>query len=386
MQRTIRIQIKPSTETIKVLTQTVEQYTWSFNAVCQHGWEHKLSSGSELHKATYYDHRTLTGLPAQLVCAARVKATEALKSVRAHKRKKEVATCPQSKFCAIRYDARSYTIWFDRQELSLLTLNGRIKLPFALAEYYKQYLSWKRTSADLVRDRKGRWWLHVVMETDSPKVILNNETVGVDLGIENPATDNRENFYGEKHWKQIEDRTFQLRRRLQSKGTKNAKKRLKKLTGIQKRFRKDCDHVLSKRLAQSVETGATLAFEDLTNIRGNSKVRKALRRRFHGWSFAQFQFFVSYKAEAKAIAVGFVDPRYTSQKCSECKHIERGNRPTQSRFCCKKCKFECHADLNAAINIRADYLERRARVNEPIAVCSEMGVGTASYGSCTRSG
>lgn len=167
-----------------------------------------------MHKATYYDHRTITGLPAQLVCAARVKATEALKSVRASKRKKEVVSCPQSKFCVIRYDARSYTVWFDRQELTLLTINGRIRLTFQLAEYYKQYLSWDRTSADLVRDRKGRWWLHVVMETAATFVTLTNKTVGVDLGIENPATDNLGNFYGNKHWKNIEDRTFQLCRRL----------------------------------------------------------------------------------------------------------------------------------------------------------------------------
>lgn len=373
MQRTIRIQLQPDAETALVLAHTIEQYTWSFNAVCSHGWKYHLSSGAELHKATYYDHRTITKLPAQLVCAARVKATEALRAVRARQRKKEVVTVPKSKFCAIRYDARSYTVWFDRHELTLLTLNGRVKLPFQLAQFYKQYLSWTRTSADLVRDRKGRWWLHVVMETATPVVVPTEETIGVDLGINNPATDNLDNFYGEKHWKNIEDRTFELRRRLQSKGTKSAKRRLQEISGRQKRFRRDCDHVLSKRLVQSVKTGATIAFEDLTNIRGRVKVKKAQRRRLHGWSFAQFQTFVSYKAEGLGIEVGFVDPRYTSQKCSQCKHIERGNRPEQSKFKCKKCGFESHADLNAAINIRSDFLKRRASVNMPIAVCPEMG-------------
>jgi IS605 OrfB family transposase len=218
------------------------------------------------------------------------------------------------------------------------------------------------------------------METAAPVIMPTEETVGVDLGIKNPATDSRNEFYGDKHWKNIEDRTFELRRRLQSKGTKSAKRRLKKLSGKQKRFRKDCDHVLSKRLVKSVEAGATLAFEELTNIRGRAKVRKAQRRRLHGWSFAQFQAFVCYKAEAKGINAGFVDPRYTSQKCSLCGHIERGNRPTQSEFRCKKCDFECHADLNAALNIRADFLKRRVAVNPPIV--SDMGSGT----SLTRSG
>ena len=373
MQRTIRIQLKPSNETSNLLTQTIEQYTWSFNAVCQLGWDRGIASGVILHKETYYDHRTLTGLPSQLVCAARVKATEALKSVQTLQCKKKTVTCPVSKRCPIRYDARSYTVWFDRQELTILTIKGRVKLSFDLAEYYRRYLSWNRTSADLIRDRKGRWWLHVVMETSNPEVIPTEETVGVDLGIANPATDSRDEFYGDKHWQNIEDRTFELRRRLQSKGTKSAKRHLKKLSGRQRRFRKDCDHVLSKRLVQSVGEGGTIAFEDLTNIRGRAKMKKAQRRRLHGWSFAQFQAFVSYKAEARGIAIGFVDPRYTSQKCSQCNHIKRGNRPTQSKFRCKKCGFECHADLNAAINIREDFLKRRASVNAPIVVCPEMG-------------
>ncbi|MEH2303439.1 MAG: IS200/IS605 family accessory protein TnpB-related protein [Nostoc sp.] len=75
-------------------------------------------------------------------------------------------------------------------------------------------------------------------------------------------------------------------------------------------------------MARSVQSGATLVFEDLTNIRSRAKIRKTQRRRLHGWSFAQFQAFVTYKAEARGVNVGFVDRRYTSQKCSQCGHIE----------------------------------------------------------------
>lgn len=368
MQRTIRIQLHPDIETAQILSQTIEQYTWSFNAVCQYGWNNDLANGVELHKATYYDHRAMTGLPSQLVCAARVKATEVLKSVKTLKKKGKPVNCPRSKRCPIRYDARSYTVWFDRNEVTVLSLKGRIKLSFAVAEYYRQYLNWKNTSADLLQDRQGRWWLHVVMEIATPIAVATDEVVGVDLGIVVPAVDSRGSQYGSDHWKAVEERTFQLRRRLQSKGTKSAKRHLKKVSGRQKRFRKDCDHVLSKRLAHSVQSGATLVFEDLTHIRGRAKVRKAQRRRLHGWSFAQFQAFVTYKAEARGSIVGFVDPRYTSQKCSQCGHIERGNRPSQARFRCKKCGYECHADFNAAVNIRADFLKSRAAVNPPIAL------------------
>ncbi|MGF1488628.1 MAG: RNA-guided endonuclease InsQ/TnpB family protein, partial [Prochloraceae cyanobacterium] len=313
MQRTIRIRLHPDHQIAKILEETISDYTWSFNNVCKYGWENKVKSGGKLHDATYYPHRAATKLPSQLVCSARVKASEALKSAfklskKKVKGKKTKVSCPTSKKCPIRYDSRSYTIKFNSNQLSFTTVNGRIKFNFELHEYYQQYLNWKNTSADLLKDRKGRWWFHVVMETETPTIKASNEVVGIDLGIVNPATDNRGNFYGSKHWKNIEDKIFQLRRRLQKKGTKSAKRHLKKLSGRQRRFRKDCDHVLAKRIVESVKSGATIVFEDITNIRGTAKVRKQQKRRLHGWSFAQLQTFAEYKASAKSVKIEFLDP------------------------------------------------------------------------------
>ena len=213
------------------------------------------------------------------------------------------------------------------------------------------------------------------METETPTIETTEEVIGIDLGIVNPATDNRSNFYGSKNWKDIEGKIFQLRRRLQKKGTKSAKRHLKKLSGRQRRFRKDCDHVLAKRIIESVESGATIVFEDLTNIRGTAKVRKQQKRRLHSWSFAQLQTFTQYKAEAKSVKIEFLDPRYTSQKCSVCGHISRSNRKTQADFKCTKkgCNHESNADINAATNIRNDYLKLYwAAVNQPNAVRHSM--------------
>lgn len=365
VQATIRLKLTLPRETSEVLSQTTRQYTWAFNDVCYYGWQNNIKNGVKLHDATYYHHRNVTNLPSQLVCSARVKAAEAIKSAMTLKRKKKTVSVPNSKRCAVRYDARSYTVWWNENRLSLVTIKGRAKFSFEIADYYQQYLNWKTKSADLFKDRAGRWWLHIVKQAESPRFAATDEIVGVDLGEINPATDNRGNFYGNREWKKIEDKTFELRRRLQSKGTKSAKRHLKKISGRQKRFRKDCDHVLSKRLVQSVSPGAIIVFEDLTDIRGSAKKRKAQRRRFHGWSFKQFQNFVSYKAERKGILVDYVDPRYTSQKCSSCGHISRSNRPSQAVFKCRKCSYSNHADINASLNIRSDYLKQRAAVNQP---------------------
>lgn len=367
LQRTIRVRLRPEVETSELLARTVEAYTGSFNAVCRYGWDQGVGNGVELHKATYYAQREATGLPAQLTCAARVKATEALKSAKARIKKGRKAGCPQSRSCAIRYDARSYQVWFERREVSLLTLSGRVRLPFSLPDYYAEFATWNTASADLIHDTKGHWWLHVVVTRMADETPATDEVVGIDLGIVKPATDSRGIHYGSDHWKIVEERRFQHRRRLQAKGTKSAKRRLKKLSGKTRRFRRDCDHVLSKKLVRSVEPGATLVFEDLTDIRSRVKARKEQRRRLHNWSFHQLQAFTAYKADARGVAVIYVDPRYTSQKCAVCSHRERGNRQSQDRFSCKACGHQAHADVNAAINIRANhFLTLGCPVNQPI--------------------
>ncbi len=85
--RTIRIQLKPTPEQAALLRQTVQEYTDSFNAVCQIADAQKVRNGVELHKLTYAEQRASTSLPSQLVCAARVKATEAINSVIARRKK-----------------------------------------------------------------------------------------------------------------------------------------------------------------------------------------------------------------------------------------------------------------------------------------------------------
>ena len=60
---------------------------------------------------------------------------------------------------------------------------------------------------------------------------------------------------------------------------------------------------------------------------------------------------IEYKAKSKGIEVRYIDPCFTSQKCSKCGYIDKENRETQEDFICKKCGFKLNADHNASINI-----------------------------------
>lgn len=395
MERTTVVQLTPTCEQALILTQTLKQHTACFNVVAREGFTTACSNGVELHKRTYYSLRSqFPDLPAQLVCAARVKATEAVTSALTWKRKheesysKKVAKaqkqgkalptfkpvrCPESASACIRYDQRSYWVKWETSVCSLATVEGRVEIPFTVPAHLQQYIGNKTCSADLC-SRKGRFTLHIVVELSPPPIKPFDVVVGVDLGLNRPAVTSNRQFLGERRWKEQDRRSFRLKRKLQAKGTRSAKRHLKKLSGKQFRRHKDHDHVLSKRIVENTPPGATIALENLKNIRETSAMgrgkagskKRDTKRRLHSWSFAQLYSFVEYKAEACNIQVVKVDPRHTSQMCSRCGYQHRYNRRSQSLFHCRSCGYQLNADLNAALNIQEKYRASLASLGRPL--------------------
>ena len=357
--QTITLRLPLATQHLDLLKRTAKQFSESFARVCQAGWDAKRVNGVELHHSTYAMERELTELPSQLVCSARRKATEALASAKTKLRRGKHASCPTGKQLTARYDARSANIKLDKGIASLATIGGRVPASFALCAFYQRYLSWKVCSADLCFKRDGRAFLHVVVSSEEVLATPNGVALGIDLGVNRPAVTSSADFLGERRWKNVIKKGFNLKRALQAKGTPSAKKHLKKLSKRETGFRKDCDHVMSRRIVDAATPGTTIVLEDLVNIRGQMKEQMKQRRRLHSWSFARLQGFLDYKARMVGVAVEYVDPRYTSQKCSHCGHTAKNNRQSQSWFICKKCGFQHNADLNAAKNIRQNYLASR---------------------------
>ena len=149
-----------------------------------------------------------------------------------------------------------------------------------------------------------------------------------------------------------------MRQKLQAMGTKSAKRLLRKRSGREHRFIRDVNHCLSKAIVQAAQgTARGIALEDLKGIRERIAARRTVagkrqRRVLHTWAFCQLRAFIAYKAALAGVRVVLVNPAYTSQTCSRCGHCERANRPAQAAFHCRACGFACHADLNAAENIR----------------------------------
>lgn len=365
MQRAIRLKLLPTVEQEQALLETISQHTACYNFVANYGWENNEKNGVALHKATYYDLRgQYPSLPSQLVISARMQATESVASVFILRRKRNrkgeprKVSCPHSALSSIRYDARSYRFNPAHKLAHLSTVAGRI------AVVYQTYVRAENLitqavgfdSADLIY-RQGEFFLHLAVTLTQPNIASGEQVVGVDFGEIRPAVTSHNKFYGKRSWKGVERRYFRLKRQLQSKGTRSAKRHLRRLSKTVTRFRSDCDHVVSRQVVDSVEPGSTIVVENLTGIHVNGKRRgKIQRRQFHQWTFARLRELITYKAEARGCVVVGIDPRHTSQTCSLCGYQHRSNRKSQSEFRCRKCNYQLNADLNGARNIAKKYL------------------------------
>src|SRR5256885_7187420 len=354
MKQTMLLKLAPTEEQHQALFETMHAFNAAANYVASAAFAEKTANKFELQKLVYGELRTTYKLAAQLAIRSISKATEA------YKRDKSIQPTfkPEG---AIVYDPRVMSLK-GLTHVSLLTLQGRVLVPFRVGGYQESRMDAIKGQADLLY-RQGVFYLAVTLEVPTPTPDEVTATLGVDLGIVNLATDSEgETFSGEQVEKNRK-RLHSLRQRLQKRGSKSAKRHLRNLSGREARFRKNTNHVISKRIVQKAKAyGRGIAIEELRHIRTRTeaRLRHSQRSRHSSWSFAQLRFFLSYKAALAGVPLHTVDPRNTSRTCSECGHCAKENRKRQGSFCCVECGYSDNADRNAAINIS------RAEVMQPI--------------------
>ena len=252
------------------------------------------------------------------------------------------------------YDDRCLSWQYDSRTVSIWTTAGRLKgvrfacSPGALKTLREQ----RRGESDLVL-RDGVFYLLATCEVPAEPMNENPAGfLGVDLGIVNIATTSDGARHAGRGLNRHRRRQLDLRRKLQAKGTKSAKRLLKKRARKEARHAADVNHCISKSIVTAAErTGRGVALEDLSGIRTRVRLRKDQRASLHSWSFHQLGQYIAYKAKRAGVPVVYVDPANTSQQCSECDHTDRKNRRSQAEFACRACGVIMHADLNGSRNI-----------------------------------
>ena len=368
MKLAVQVKLLPSADQAEALQTTLHAANAAANQVSQVAYDKKVFRNFALRQHTYEDIRA-AGLGSQAAQHVIKKVADAYRTLHSNikngnygkpgsKRRLKAQSTPIEfrPDAAQPYDQRNLSFALDARTISLWTVAGRLKdVPFTCsAGTLKALTQFPRGESDLLY-RDGRWLLMVTV--DVPEAALNEHPagwLGVDLGIVNIATTSDGERMSSRVINRYRRRQLALRRRLQAKQTKSAKRVLKRQRRKEQRRARDINHCIAKRIVTEAErTGRGIALEDLTGIRARVRLRKPQRVMMSSWAFAQLGSFIAYKAQRAGVPVVHVDPAYTSKECADCHHIEKLNRASQALFICRGCGVVAHADRNASRNIAA---------------------------------
>jgi len=227
----------------------------------------------------------------------------------------------------------------------------------------RDYLPWGKYSQVSVTEQAGRWFVSVVGPEVAEAAPNGKPEVGLDLGVARLATlsdgtviENPKALQG--GLRKIKRLQRELARK--KKGSANRKKAKAQLARAHAKVRNVRQDSLHKATTTIAKSHGKVVVEDLKvknmtrSAKGIGRAAKAgLNRVVLDASFGEFRRLLEYKGELYGCEVVAVLPHYTSQRCSVCGHVEKGNRTSQAEFRCLSCGYEANADLNAAINILA---------------------------------
>ena len=250
---------------------------------------------------------------------------------------------------------------------------NRVKLPngVGLVKFRKSQDIIGTIKNVTISKKSGHWYMSFGTErelTENPRH-PSKTAIGLDMGISKLlTTSNGEYIKPKNSFKANQIKLAKLQRQLSrkvlfSQNWKKQNRKIQKLHHHIANIRHDYLHKVTTSISKS---HAMIACEDLKvanmsksasgtveNKGRHVKAKSGLNKSILDQGWGMMVNMLEYKQQWRGGLLIKVNPRYTSQTCSECQHIAVDNRQTQSKFECIKCRYVANADFNAARNILA---------------------------------
>jgi putative transposase len=201
------------------------------------------------------------------------------------------------------------------------------------------------------RSATNKWYVSFTCKCESIPLSVNNNTVGVDVGLDPFVTISTGDYIDNPRFFRQDEKTLAKAQRKLSKANEKTPERAKRRKVVARiheriRFRRQnfC-HQVSRNLIDDFDT---IVIEDLDvkKMMQNSYFAKSIQDAAWSELFRQ----LTYKAEWAGRKLVIVNPAYTSQTCSKCGY--RQKMPLSKRiYSCPNCGQQIDRDYNAAINI-----------------------------------
>lgn len=351
MTKTYNIPLEMSQESLAFWTNTLMQLQGVYNDCVNIIMDNNIPfSLKPVHEAVYSQMRSkYPSLPAQSIIKTYKTVISALRSIK--KNKHLNGERPLKHSLSTPLDKHLYS----KFTVDGLNLSGEVigrpkyhKLQsFEQARFMFEHY---KAKDPLLFIRDGRPYLSVPFAVhDAP--MLSDECVGVDMGIKRLFTTSEGIAFRDKAYLGRRRKVRYLKSQLKSKGTKSAKRHLKRLKHAEYNLSNDMCHRATNALLQSTKAGV-LVLEDLSKIKDkkskNPVQTKRNNNRMSQVPFYKFKEILTYKAPLFGKKVETVSPSYTSQ--IDCRTGQKDGERRKIRYYCVD-GVVLDADWNAAVNI-----------------------------------
>lgn len=242
--------------------------------------------------------------------------------------------------------------------LSLRVQDGRVCAAFHTSERNLALLNAHRPQYGELRDECGRFYVRFCLKILAPDPPTDPQhVVGVDLGERYLLATSDMVLYSGTTLQE----TLLGMLRFAKKTSRRARKAYRKHQHqAELLLRTTVNHFLL-----SLPPGSLIVLEDLRGIKESAVCPEDRHDLFHMWPYGRARTLILEKAELLGHSVKLVSPAHTSVTCPSCGDIHSRNRRGEE-FQCRRCGFQGHADLVAAINLCNRGMPTRAMQPGPV--------------------